>query len=165
VVTKEVAPDSSPVAETLDPSNTVALNVMTERAGQQYAWSTAVAAQPGDRLVWTVHYHNVSHRLLHGLTVTVGQLPPGLGLVAGAVKLIDPNNLDGVPLKDVAVVNGQQVGDLAPNGGGYIYFKTDVSANGWPCGRPALLVAAAGVADGVREFVAPPAVVTVSPPC
>lgn len=102
-------------------------------------WSETVAAQPSDTLSWLISFNNIGNTTLNNVSV-VDNVPAGLTVVPGTVKLTNGNFPNGTVVTDDSIqANGRQVsvniGSYAPNVTGYVTFRTTVDMAGLQCGE------------------------------
>lgn len=97
-------------------------------------WQENLNVKPGDTVSWLLNYKNNGTDVVNNITIR-DVLPAGLTLVPGSITWIDSNNPNGTALPDSALGSGGvNLGNYAPNGGGYIRFRTTVNKDAENCG-------------------------------
>jgi uncharacterized repeat protein (TIGR01451 family) len=111
------------------PSYSVQKTVRHE--GQTSAdWKETIKTQPGKNVEWRVEFKNIGSTELKQVKV-VDQVPAGLTVVPGSVKLYNGNYPNGYTYPDTAIQsNGKQVnvniGNYNPGINAFVLFKTKV---------------------------------------
>ncbi len=101
-------------------------------AGQQNgSWQKNLDVKPGDNVSWMITFKNAGSTELKNVKI-VDEVPAGVEVVPGTVKLINGNYPNGYVFPDSAIqANGRQVnvdiGNYNPNGIAYVGFRTKVS--------------------------------------
>ena len=93
-------------------------------------WAEGIDVSTGDRVEWELRFANTGNTLLEDVVV-LDQLPEGLTVVPGSIRIKNTNYPDGVAISDDAIQNdGRQINvlidDHAPTGVTYVYFTTTV---------------------------------------
>lgn len=109
------------------PSYKVEKSVRLEGQGSS-DWKENVTVEPGTNVEWRVAFTNTGTTQLKDVIV-LDQVPAGLSVVPGSVKLYNSNNPSGYTYPDSAVQNsGRQVnvniGTYNPNSNAFVLFKT-----------------------------------------
>ncbi|MDZ7786511.1 MAG: PKD domain-containing protein [Candidatus Saccharibacteria bacterium] len=103
-------------------------------------WRETLEANPGDTVSWLVTFKNEGATELKNVKV-VDEVPEGLTVVPGTVKLVNGNYPDGYVYPDSAIqANGRQVnvdiGNYKPGVLGYVTFRTKIAdKQDLECGR------------------------------
>ncbi len=103
-------------------------------------WKENVTVDPGTNVEWRVAFTNTGTTQLKDVVV-LDQVPAGLTVVPGSVKLYNSNNPNGYTYPDSAVQNnGRQVnvniGTYNPGSNAFVLFKTKTpSAEELECGK------------------------------
>ena len=112
------------------PTYTVAKSVRFE--GQTSAdWKESIKAQAGQTTDWRIEFKNTGGILLNNVKI-VDDVPTGLTVVPGSVRLVNVSNPNGHVFSANAVqANGRQInvgiGDYTPGSNAFVYFKTKVA--------------------------------------
>lgn len=89
-------------------------------------WSESLKAKKGDTVSWLIDYKNTGSEVINNLTIR-DAVPAGLTVVPGSITWFDAARPNGQQLADTALGSaGVNLGNYAPNGGGYIRFRTVV---------------------------------------
>jgi uncharacterized repeat protein (TIGR01451 family) len=91
-------------------------------------WRDRLTAKAGDTVSWLIDYKNTGTSLMENINIR-DQLPAGTQVVPGSVMMFDSNFPNGQQLSDTGLFSdgGVNVGNYAPNGGGFIRFRTVVT--------------------------------------
>jgi uncharacterized repeat protein (TIGR01451 family)/LPXTG-motif cell wall-anchored protein len=115
--------------------------------------SGSVNTKPGDTLGWWVTFMNTGQTTLHKVNI-IDQVPVGLTVVPGSVKLITSVYPNGYVFPDSAIqANGRQINvnisDYSPGAGAYIAYRTTVNKDASvACGAHALVNKAYATPEG-----------------
>lgn len=95
-------------------------------------WKESVNAKAGQTTEWRIEFKNNGATTLNNVKI-VDEIPAGLTVVPGSVKLINPNNPNGFTYGDNAIqANGRQInidiGSYNPGSNAFVLFKTKVPA-------------------------------------
>lgn len=88
--------------------------------------SESVSVKRGEEISWRIDYKNTGSLFADDVVVR-DELPEGLELVPGSIKLKTAKGIDSIP--DAAISKGSggfNVGDYSPEGNGIVWFKTKV---------------------------------------
>ena len=102
-------------------------------------WKESMSAKPGETVSWLITFKNVGKTELKNVKI-VDEVPAGLTVVPGTVKLVNGNYPNGYVYPDTAIqANGRQVnvdiGNYNPDILGYVTFRTKVAeAKDLKCG-------------------------------
>lgn len=102
-------------------------------------WKESVKAKPGDKTEWRIEFKNIGQTELKQVNI-VDQVPKGLKVVKGSVKLYNGNYPSGYVFPDTAIQNnGSQVnvniGNYNPGINAFVLFTTSVpEAKNLECG-------------------------------
>lgn len=94
-------------------------------------WKETQPANPGDTVSWLITFKNEGQTELKNVKV-VDEVPAGLTVVPGTVKLVNGNYPNGYVYPDSAIqADGRQVnvdiGNYAPGVLGYVTFRTEIA--------------------------------------
>ncbi len=97
-------------------------------------WQPQMTAKRGDTVSWLLDFSNNGSDSDNLVTLR-DTLPTGLSIIPGSITWFDTNHASGEVLPDTALGSGGvNVGTYAPNGGGYIRFRTKIDPNyNGPC--------------------------------
>jgi len=93
-------------------------------------WKESVKAEPGKNTEWRIEFKNIGGTELKQVKV-VDQVPAGLTVVPGSVKLYNGNYPSGYTYPDTAIQNGGKqvnvnIGNYNPGINAFVLFKTKV---------------------------------------
>jgi uncharacterized repeat protein (TIGR01451 family) len=114
------------------PAYSVAKTVRLE--GQTAAdWKETVQAKAGQNVEWRVEFKNNGNTALSHVKL-VDNIPAGLTVVPGSIKLYNGNNPNGVAVTDAAIqASGRQInvdiGNYNPASNAIVVYKTKVAAD------------------------------------
>jgi uncharacterized repeat protein (TIGR01451 family) len=96
-------------------------------------WKEEITAKPGQTVEWNIEFRNVGKTTLKDMLI-VDNIPAGVTIVPGSVRLFNMSNPNGKVLSANAVqANGRQIniniGDYAPNANAGVTFKTKVDTD------------------------------------
>lgn len=104
------------------------------RKSGQGDYAQTVAANPGDKVDYLIHFKNTGQTQLNNVVIR-DTLPTGMTYVAGSTKLVNSNHPQGVALSDGVTAQGVNINDYAAGGGAYVKFTAQVpSADKLQCG-------------------------------
>ena len=94
-------------------------------------WGETQNANPGDTVSWLITFQNTGYTTLRSVNI-VDEVPAGLTVVPGTVKLTNGNYPNGYVYPDSAIqMNGRQVnvnaGDYNRDGIAYVSFRTKIA--------------------------------------
>ncbi|MDB5163951.1 MAG: exported protein of unknown function [Candidatus Saccharibacteria bacterium] len=108
-------------------------------------WTEKVNVKQGDTVSWLVTFRNAGKTELDHIKI-VDDIPVGLTVVPGTVKLTNGNYPNGYVYadKDVVQANGRQlnidIGNYLPGGAAYISYRTTIDKTAEPVCKPMALV-------------------------
>ncbi len=89
-------------------------------------WKKTMVTKPGDTNSWLLDFTNVGSDKINKV-VLKDPIPAGLKLVSGSILWVDTAHPNGQQLPDNALSGGGiDLGNYAPQGGGYVRFRTIV---------------------------------------
>ncbi len=96
-------------------------------------WKKSVTANPDQTVEWRIAFNNTGSTQLGNVTV-LDQVPNGLTVVPGSVKLYNTNSPNGFTVSDSSIqANGRQVnvniGTYNPNSNAFVLLKTKTPAS------------------------------------
>lgn len=91
-------------------------------------WKESVTQEAGKNVEWRIHFRNDGSTQLKNVII-LDEVPAGLTVVPGSVKLFNTSNPSGYTYPDTAIqANGRQVnaniGTYNPDSGAFVTFKT-----------------------------------------
>lgn len=96
------------------------------------AYATTKDASLSDTLVWKMTFENIGRTKLDNVQFT-DPLPDHMSVVPGSIKVYNSANPNGYTPDSAIQMNGRQIemvlGDYAPAGNAYIYFRTKTDRN------------------------------------
>lgn len=116
-------------------------------------WKESLNAKPGDTVSWLVTFENVGQTELKNVKV-VDEVPAGLTVVPGTVKLVNTNFPTGWAYPDTAIqANGRQInvdiGTYPAGSGAYVTFRTKIAdAKDLKCGDTKIVNKAFATPEG-----------------
>ncbi|MDB5168996.1 MAG: exported protein of unknown function [Candidatus Saccharibacteria bacterium] len=120
------------------------INKKVDIVNQTHAWVDTENAKGGQSAAWQIGFTNTGATTLSHVDI-VDQVPAGLTVVPGSVKLVNGNYPAGTPISDSAIQdNGRTVhvniGDYAPGDNAYLYYTTTIDQPGSDVCTPTTLV-------------------------
>jgi uncharacterized repeat protein (TIGR01451 family) len=94
-------------------------------------WKDSITAKAAQTTEWRIGFKNTGATTLNNVKI-VDDVPAGLTVVPGSVRLVNASNPNGYTFPANAVqANGRQInvgiGDYTPGSNAYIYFKTKIA--------------------------------------
>lgn len=134
------------------PAHTVAKSVRLDGQGAN-DWKESVTTTPGQTVEWRIAFNNTGSTQLNEVVV-VDQIPAGLTVVPGSIRLKNAKNPNGIAVTDQAIqANGRQInvniGSYTAGSNAFLYFKTRaLSAEELKCGSKKLVNTAYATPEG-----------------
>lgn len=139
-------PNSQEVAD-VKPTGDVLLETHVRRLDSNEYLDIA-SAQPGEVLEWQIHYKNISE-ISTKKVIIKAVLPSGLEYMQDTTKIYNTAYETGIIWNNNILTTGINIGGYAPNGDGYVRFRTVVTKEALEVGSLVLYLWGQVNADGI----------------
>lgn len=126
------------------------VNKMVRKDGATDGFKESVNVNPGDKLNYRIEFKNTGNSSLKNVNLK-DQLPAGISLTPGSVKIFNGNNTGGAFVQngDTLVSNGINIGNYAAGGtNALVIFNAKVTDNLPSCGKNIMVNTAIATPEG-----------------